>query len=196
MRETHVAITFSGTTARMYLDGVEVGSNAAMTLNPTRLGSTTLNYLGKSQFDDPYLDAALDDFRIYSRAFSAGGIAALASPSVAWRWQHFGTMAETGSSADSFDADRDGLTNRWEYFHRTNPNVPTNAAVAAQLADGRITLTFPRDPAATDLLVRIQGADSPAGPWTNLAETGGTRAVTFTDLYFVNDPAPPRCSLG
>ena len=76
----HVAVVLSGATGRLYLDGVEVGSNTAMTLAPSSLGITNQNYLGKSQWNDPYLDAALDDFRIYSRALTAEEITLFASP--------------------------------------------------------------------------------------------------------------------
>ncbi len=64
----------------MYLNGTLVGSNAAMTLTPASLGSTTLNYFGKSQFADPYLNASIDDILIYSRAFSAAEIATQINP--------------------------------------------------------------------------------------------------------------------
>ncbi|MEA3211405.1 MAG: rhamnogalacturonan endolyase [Chthoniobacter sp.] len=75
----HVAVVFNGSTGTLYLDGVQVGQSTAMTLTPSSLGSTTLNYLGKSQFSDPYLNASLDDFRIYSRAMADTEIAAFAA---------------------------------------------------------------------------------------------------------------------
>jgi hypothetical protein len=67
----HVAITGGGNTGSMYLNGKLVGTNAGLTLNPSSLGMTTQNYLGRSQFPDPHLDGAIDDLRIYSRALSA-----------------------------------------------------------------------------------------------------------------------------
>ena len=77
----HVALVFSGTTARLYLNGALVGQNTTMTLAPASLGTTTQNYLGRSQFaPDPHLDATLDDFRIYSEALTAADIALFASP--------------------------------------------------------------------------------------------------------------------
>ncbi len=77
----HVAVTLSGSTGRLYVNGALVGLNSAMTLKPSSLGSTTLNYLGRSQFTtDPYLNASLDDFRIYSRALSAPEVSTLAYP--------------------------------------------------------------------------------------------------------------------
>jgi glucuronoarabinoxylan endo-1,4-beta-xylanase len=72
----HVAVTLSGTTGVLYLNGVPVGTNNAVTLNPSSLGSTANNYLGKSQYPDPYFNGLFDEFRIYSVALSAGEIAA------------------------------------------------------------------------------------------------------------------------
>jgi uncharacterized protein len=38
------------------------------------------NYIGRSQFsDDPYLDANIDEFRVYNRALSPDEIQALAN---------------------------------------------------------------------------------------------------------------------
>ena len=78
---THVALTQSGTTGTLYINGTSVGTNAGLTLKPSNLGTTTLNYVGRSQWSaDPYLNAALDDFRLYSHAMSASEIASLAHP--------------------------------------------------------------------------------------------------------------------
>ncbi|PLB19033.1 MAG: Fibronectin type III domain protein [Flavobacteriaceae bacterium FS1-H7996/R] len=74
----HLAVTQSGTTAVLYLDGVEVGRNDNMTLNPSSLGNTPQNWIGKSQWPDPLLAGQVDDFRIYSKALSASEIAEMA----------------------------------------------------------------------------------------------------------------------
>jgi hypothetical protein len=71
-----VAVTLNGATGIMYVDGAPVGTNISMTLNPSSLGATSNNYLGKSQFSDPYLYGSIDEFRIYSVALSASDIAA------------------------------------------------------------------------------------------------------------------------
>jgi len=73
----HVAVVLNGSTGTLYVDGAQVGQNTGMTLNPSSLGSTTLNYIGKSQFSDPYLNGIVDDFHIYGAALSAGQIASL-----------------------------------------------------------------------------------------------------------------------
>lgn len=71
-----VAVTLSATTGVLYLDGIPVGTNPSMTLKPLSLGSTVNNYIGKSQWPDPYLDGLIDEFRIYSVALSPAEIAA------------------------------------------------------------------------------------------------------------------------
>lgn len=76
---SHVAVTLAGSSATLYLDGRPVGFNPAMTATPASLGSTTANYLGRSQFaSDPYFSGAIDDFRILDRALTAAELEDLA----------------------------------------------------------------------------------------------------------------------
>jgi fibronectin type 3 domain-containing protein/regulation of enolase protein 1 (concanavalin A-like superfamily) len=74
----HVAVTLNGSTGTLYVNGVQVGQNTAMTLNPSSLGATTQNRIGRSQFNDPYLNGRVDDFRIFGRVLTAAEVAALA----------------------------------------------------------------------------------------------------------------------
>jgi len=77
---SHVAVTLSGTTGTLYINGQPVATNTGMTINPAALGTTNQNWIGRSQFSaDPFLAATVDDFSIYSRALSAAEIATLAS---------------------------------------------------------------------------------------------------------------------
>jgi hypothetical protein len=77
---SHVAVTLSGSTGTLYIDGKAVDTNPNMTTTPSDLGVTTQNWIGHSQFAaDPFLDATVDDFQIYSRALSASEVATLAS---------------------------------------------------------------------------------------------------------------------
>jgi hypothetical protein len=75
---SHLAVTLSGTTGTLYVDGKAVATNDQMTLHPSDLGDTTQDWIGRSEFGDPYLNATVDDFAIYSRALSASEVAALA----------------------------------------------------------------------------------------------------------------------
>jgi hypothetical protein len=73
---THVAVTATaGNLGVLYVNGAEAARNAALTLRP---GSSTSNWIGRSQYSgDPYLDAAVDGLRVYSRALTATEIATL-----------------------------------------------------------------------------------------------------------------------
>jgi Concanavalin A-like lectin/glucanases superfamily len=76
---SHVAVTLSGSTGTLYVNGAPVGTNTSMTLNPSDLGDTTQNWIGRSQYPaDPYLSGRVDDFQIYGSALTAAQIAALA----------------------------------------------------------------------------------------------------------------------
>lgn len=76
----HVAVVLNGNTGRLYLSGAQVAESRNIALNPTELGATTNNWLGRSQYEvDPYLNGSLDDIRISCRAYSAEEIAALAA---------------------------------------------------------------------------------------------------------------------
>lgn len=76
----HFAVTLNGSVGILYVDGVAVGTNNSMTLNPSSLGNTTQNYIGKSQWNDPYFNGLVDDFRIYNGALNAGEVATLLTP--------------------------------------------------------------------------------------------------------------------
>ncbi len=79
---THVAVTLAGTTGTLYVDGSAVGTNSSMNLYPGAIATTTLNYIGRSQYSDPYLDGAVDEFTIVGRAMSSSEISGLASQTV------------------------------------------------------------------------------------------------------------------
>jgi concanavalin A-like lectin/glucanase superfamily protein len=74
----HLAVTLTGNSGTLYLNGVAIAQNAAMPLNPSSLGTTTQNWLGRSEFTgDPFLTGQIDNFRIYDRALSAAEVQAL-----------------------------------------------------------------------------------------------------------------------
>jgi hypothetical protein len=98
----HVAVTLNGSTGTLYVDGTQVGSNTSMTIKPSDLGATTQNWIGRSQYPDPYLDGRVDDFRIYGQALPADEIAALAAPGlITWyKFDQTGGTAVADSSGD------------------------------------------------------------------------------------------------
>lgn len=66
---THIAIAQSGNTCTMYVNGTAIASGT-ITLKPSSLGSTTQNYVGKSQWADPMFNGVIDELKVYNRALT------------------------------------------------------------------------------------------------------------------------------
>lgn len=73
----HIAVTKSGNRAAMYINGEQVGTNNNMTFKPSDMGVTTNNYVGNSQWPDPFFDGVIDEFSIFDYALSSEDIKAL-----------------------------------------------------------------------------------------------------------------------
>ena len=204
----HVAVTLTGSTGRLYINGVEAGSNTGMTLKPSSLGTTNLNYLGKSQFSaDSYLNGAIDDFRIYGRAFSATEITALSTvlsaPSGLAATAGSGQVALTWnavSSASSYSVKRattsggtyttvqtdlastsftdTGLTNGTTYYYVVSASNLGGESVNS--AEASATPLAP--PAVPDGLLAIAGDSTVSLEWT---------AASGADSYKVKRATTP-----
>lgn len=66
----HIAFTLKGSTGILYVDGIKAEIKTDFTANPSLLGHTTDNYIGKPTWPDPYLNGMVDDFRIYDYALT------------------------------------------------------------------------------------------------------------------------------
>jgi hypothetical protein len=77
----HVVVTLgSSNTGTLYVNGAVVARSTSMTLTPSSLGTTTQNWIGRSEFTtDPYFSGQLDNVRIYSRVLAAADVQALAT---------------------------------------------------------------------------------------------------------------------
>jgi peptidoglycan/xylan/chitin deacetylase (PgdA/CDA1 family) len=76
----HLTVVLSGNTGILYINGQEVGRNSGVSLNPSDLGNTVNNYVGRSQWpNDPYLNANITGFLIYNTALSAADVSSIAS---------------------------------------------------------------------------------------------------------------------
>lgn len=71
----HVALTLGSGKASLYLNG-EAKASASVTIKPSDF-KPVLNYIGKSQFNDPLFNGSVDEFRIYNRALGADEIQAM-----------------------------------------------------------------------------------------------------------------------
>lgn len=73
----HFVVTLSGNTGTLYIDGAVAATNTSMTLHPSNLGNTANNWIGKSQWSDPYFKGKIDEFRIYNIALTAAQVTSL-----------------------------------------------------------------------------------------------------------------------
>ena len=74
----HLAVTLSGQTAVLYVNGDEVARHESIRQTPAQLGVLDQAWLGRSQFEaDPYLGGRVDDIRLYSGALTAEEVNAL-----------------------------------------------------------------------------------------------------------------------
>ncbi len=70
----HVAVAVGGNTGRLYVNGELRATNTGMNINPLDF-KPILNYLGKSQWPDPYFNGRIDDLKIYNYARTTEQIA-------------------------------------------------------------------------------------------------------------------------
>jgi hypothetical protein len=71
----HVTVTLGANTAKLYVNGELKATNTNMTIKPSDF-KPGVNYMGKSQFNDPLFNGMIDEFRVYNYAMSADEIKA------------------------------------------------------------------------------------------------------------------------
>ncbi len=83
----HVAVTLDGSRGLLYFNGEPVATNTSLTLRPWQVQARS-NYLGASQWPDPFFNGQIDSFRIFGRALDGAEIRELtwAHPALAHRY--------------------------------------------------------------------------------------------------------------
>ena len=139
------------------------------------------------------------------------------TPSVAsWRVEHFGSKASSRIAANDADPNGNGIGNLLEYALSGDPMAAAGATGILPTStigiDGKLQYSFTRYLDRTDLALSVAVANSPNGPWTDLATStaaatfvviapgaavaesgvGGARQVTITDSVLVTDPDYPH----
>lgn len=119
-------------------------------------------------------------------------------PYQTWRTTYFPTL-KTGQYLDpEGDSDGDGIGNQIEYAYAFSPLVANTSAetgFSASRNSSDFTLTFRRDPAATDLVYNLQTSPDLV-TWTTIATSNGGATATginggtvLSDAAFPGQPA-------
>ena len=96
------------------------------------------------------------------------------SPRQTWRFQHFGTTANTGTAADAIDANDDGEINLLEFATGQSPHASTTNSTPAALSGEMLEFTYTRSDAAIadGLLFAAEWSDTlTPGSWSTIGVT-------------------------
>lgn len=113
-------------------------------------------------------------------------------PYQTWRTSYFPTL-KTGQYLDpEGDSDGDGIGNQIEYAYGFSPlvaNTPEETGFSASRDSSDFTITFRRDPAATDLVYNLQTSPDLV-TWTTIASSSGGASATGLNGGTVTSDAP------
>jgi autotransporter-associated beta strand protein len=122
----------------------------------------------------------------------------LATPLQAWRFTYFGTISNSGTAADTFDANSDGELNLLEYATAQNPTAATLVTLAASRNANDLEITYTRSTTAFDsgMLFAVEWSDTLApDSWSDsdvtystLSDDGTLQSVKATVLALPDVP--------
>ncbi len=211
----HVALTYTrispnrGNVA-FFLNGSPAGSAANIPFNfndthPVNIGGHAQSWSASSRWFNGRIDEAV----IVKAALTTQEIALLAtqpvarlggttatntvtiqvgavlSPAASWRQTHFGTTANSGNAADSFDSNNDGESNLIEFATGQNPHTATRCLTEISRNGTHLDFTYTRSKEAFDAgyIFAVEHSDtlaphswSSVGPGTVESE-GSTQSV-------------------
>lgn len=112
------------------------------------------------------------------------GIGTTQSALQSWRQTYFGSPDNTGNGADTFDFDRDGLTNLVEYAFGLDPTAASSAQLPQpQWVGGKLGFRFTQPAGVSGVTYGAEWSTTlQAGGWQPLSDTGagGQHIFEFT----------------
>jgi len=139
-------VTLSGPLTITAPAGLPAGA-AFTILNKTSAGAISGTFAGKPQ--DSVFTASGNSWVISYTGGNGNDVTlTVATAQQIWRFTHFGTAANAGTAADTFDANGDGELNLMEFATTQNPLAGTSAAPALALNGANLEFTYVRSLAA------------------------------------------------
>ena len=189
---SHVAVTISGNTGKLFVNGALVATNTSMSANPADVG-TRLNYIGKSQFGaDPLFNGRLDDLRFHPAALTDAEVSALAAfvPSP-WVSADIGAVAATGAAsynAGTFTvtgsgADIAGMADEFRYVYQPGSGdgsiIARVASVQNTAPDAKAGVMYRESTAANSAFAAAYVTPGVGVIFQRRTSTGGGTASTI-----------------
>lgn len=192
---THMAVTTDGTRGILYINGVAVATNTAMTLTASSIVPTNVWY-GRSQFSaDPYFDGQISSVRIFGRALSANEIVApqpvISAPIANSYYQPGETVSFSGNAMDYADVPlpADAMTWMIEFCDTNGTNVVAGPFVGT--SGGSFSVPAGGEEATNGLYrVMLTATDSLGRAATNCVDVYPNPTNTaWTSYYTFNNGA-------
>ena len=194
----HLAAVIRGNYMSLYVNGKPVGSTFGIDSSPAHFPATN-NFIGKSQYNDPFFNGRIDDFRVYGKAldgpqiWTLWGQSANAAPAFSQALIALPAASSlepyTGQSLASYasDANSDTLT-----FTKLNGpgwlTVGADGTLSGQPGAGDggentfvVRVTDPSG-ATSDATLKIAVSAFPAAPVTS---STSAPAIDADDAYFI-----------
>jgi autotransporter-associated beta strand protein len=209
------AVTLAGTLDLIATAGLAAGTTFRIVDNTASSAAVTGTFAGLPQNAEFYEDGQW--WRISYTGGTGNDVVLTritSTPWHAWQLAHFPADVNNPAIAGDFvDVEKDGVMNRFEYAFGGSPTAGEQTLLPqSSILGGRLAIVFSRVLANTDITITVQGADDPAGPWTDLAASAGgaatnpivagvtvsetgagaTRSVEVRDLYLTSDPLHPK----
>jgi hypothetical protein len=198
-RWQHVAATYDGTTARMYIDGDESASKT-FTGNVGNSNIWRIGAYGLTPAGFGFLDGSVDDVRIYDRALSASEIAA----GMATRIQPDTTPPTVISSSPSGDATDVSVSTSVRATFSEAMRASTFSGDAFELRDEAgsvVPTTVAYDAATNSATLSLQTALTFGTEYTAVVKAGGAQDLAGNALAadatwsFTTQATPPQVLL-
>jgi autotransporter-associated beta strand protein len=192
----NIALTYTRVSANrgnlaLYINGSPAGSAANIPFNfnqanPVNIGGHAQSTSAVSR----WFNGSIDEAVIVEAALTAQEISLLATQPVArlggttvtntvsvtvgspiqqWRQTYFGTTANSGNTADTFDANNDGETNLLEFATGQNPHAATLALIDISKTASNLEFTYTRNRDAFNegYVFEVQHNMTLTNPWTS-----------------------------
>ena len=169
---TSGTVTLGGTLDVIPASGLSAGTSFLI-LNKTSPGAISGNFASKPE-GSIFASGGYNWVISYIGGDGNDVTVTIATTQQSWRFTHFGTTANTGTAADTFDANGDGEKNLLEFATAQNPNAPTQTGASVLKNGAAMEFTYTRSKAAMaeGVTFAVEWSDTlTSGTWSNVGVT-------------------------